>query len=144
MSSDFQEQLAVQGQFERTQRMTAVLLAEGRMKPEDANDVLTRAVQIRDDIFQLIPAARREANRIAAISATRKSSSFAANALMRVPVLVPASATGAPLALEEPLSKRKIALVLGVFLGAFAGFAIGGLRIFIQKNGQRLREVVAA
>ncbi|MEY4064305.1 MAG: hypothetical protein RIR26_513 [Pseudomonadota bacterium] len=144
MSSDYQEQLAVQGQFERTQRMTAVLLAEGRMKPEDANDILTRAVQIRDDIFQLIPAARREANRIAAISATKKSSSLMSNTSARLPVLVPASATGAPIALEEPLSKRKIALVLGIFLGAFAGFAIGGLRIFIQKNGQRLREVVAA
>lgn len=144
MSSDFQEQLAVQGQFERTQRMTAVLVAEGRMKPEDANDILTRAVQIRDEIFQLIPAARREVNRIAAVSAIKKSSSGVAVSSARLPVLVTASASGAPLSLEEPVSKRKIALVLGVFLGAFAGFALGGIRIFIRKNGQRLREVVSA
>jgi hypothetical protein len=149
LTSDFYEQVGVQGQFERIQRMTAVLLAEGRMKPEDANDTVTRSLQVRDEIFQLIPVARREAMRMAGLGYGRRTSargearSGSSSALAALPILVPASATGATLSLESPVSKRKISLVLGAFLGAFAGFAVGGLRVFLKKNGQRLREVMA-
>ena len=147
MTSDYHEQIAVQGQFERIQRMTAVLLAEGRMKAEDANDTVTRALQVRDDIFQLVPAARREANRMSSLGTQRRSSLRgevrSGMSMPVLPILVPSSASGATLSLEEPVSKRKIALVLGAFLGAFLGFASGGIRIFLKKNGQRLREVLA-
>jgi|GEM_PF-725218 len=149
LTSDFYEQIGVQGQFERIQRMTAVLLAEGRMKPEDANDTVTRALQVRDEIFQLIPMARREATRMASLGFGRRTSvrgevrAGSTVALNALPILVPASASGSTLSLEAPVSKRKISLVLGAFLGAFAGFAVGGLRVFLKKNGQRLREVMA-
>lgn len=141
------EAIGVQGQFERIQRMTSVLLAEGRMKAEDANDTVTRAFQVRDDIFQLLPAARSEANRVGGLAMQRRSAlrgEIRSGMSMPVlPILVPSSASGATLSLEEPESKRKIALVLGAFLGAFLGFASGGIRIFLKKNGQRLREVLA-
>jgi hypothetical protein len=149
LTSDFYEQVGVQGQFERIQRMTAVLLAEGRMKPEDGNDTVTRALQVRDEIFQLIPMARREATRMAGLGFGRRASlrgearSGGSVAMSALPILVPASASGSTLSLETPVSKRKISLVLGAFLGAFAGFAVGGLRVFLKKNGQRLREVMA-
>lgn len=149
LASDFYEQIGVQGQFERIQRMTAVLLAEGRMKPEDASDTVTRALQVRDEIFQLIPLARREASRLAGLGYGRRSAArgdaraSGTSSFSSLPILVPASASGSTLTLETPVSKRKISLVLGAFLGAFAGFALGGLRIFLKKNGQRLREVMA-
>lgn len=144
---DYYEQMTVQTQFERIQRMAAVLLAEGRITPEDANDTVTRAMQIRDEVFQLIPDARVESAQ--ALKASMKLKGLEpevkklAGITASLPSLVPANAAGEALSLEAPTSKRKIALVLGVFLGAFAGFALGGGRIFIQKNGQRLREVMA-
>lgn len=138
---------AVQVQFERIQRMVAVLLAEGRMKPEDANDTTLRAIQLRDDIIQLLPNAHREAVRMFKLSQQKRGAMLDDNrigmSLESLPVLVPATASGSTLRLEEPVSKRKIAPVLGAFLGAFAGFAFGGLRVFLRKNGQRLREVLA-
>lgn len=141
-----QEQFVVQAQYERMQRMVALLLAEGRMKAEEAGDTVQRAQQIRDEIFQLIPIARREAAKSVGTSfSSRKNKDGlrSGTSASLLPTLVSASLNGSALTLEEPVSKRKIALVLGAFLGAFAGFAFGGLRVFIQKNGRRLREVVA-
>ena len=144
---DYFEQMTVQTQFERIQRMVAALLAEGRVTAEDANDTVTRAMQIRDEMFQLIPDARVEGAQALKASMKLKGIEVGGRRLAGItaalPSLVPANAAGEALSLEVPTSKRKIALVLGVFLGAFAGFALGGGRIFIQKNGQRLREVMA-
>lgn len=145
--AEVQEQFVVQAQYERMQRMVALLLAEGRMKADEARDTVQRAQQIRDEIFQLLPLARREAQKANAVPGHRrpgsKDSARGNSSLAMMPTLVSASLNGAALTLEEPISKRKIALVLGAFLGAFAGFAIGGLRVFVKKNGNRLREVMA-
>lgn len=144
---DYYEQSVVQAQFERIQRMTAVLLAENRMTAEDANDTVTRAMQVRDEVFELIPDARVEGAQALKASLKLKGMEPGLKKMNGItaslPSLVPANAAGEALTFEAPVSKRKIALVLGVFLGAFAGFALGGGRIFIQKNGQRLREVMA-
>lgn len=144
---DYFDQMVVQGQFERIQRMTAVLLAENRLTPEDANDTVTRAMQVRDEILQIIPDARQEGAQALKASMKLKGLDLGVKKLAGItatlPLLVPANASGEALSLEQAISKRKIALVLGVFLGAFAGFALGGGRIFLQKNGQRLREVMA-
>ncbi|NBW82509.1 hypothetical protein EBR21_12215 [bacterium] len=145
--AEAQEQFVVQAQYERMQRLVALLLAEGRMKPDEARDTVQRAQQIRDEIFQLLPLARREAQKANATPGHKrtggKDSARNSSPLAMMPTLVSASLNGAALTLEEPISKRKIALVLGAFLGAFAGFAIGGLRVFVKKNGNRLREVMA-
>jgi hypothetical protein len=145
--AEAQEQFVVQAQYERMQRLVALLLAEGRMKTDEARDTVQRAQQIRDEIFQLLPLARREAQKANATPGHRrpggKDSARGASPLAMMPTLVSASLNGAALTLEEPISKRKIAFVLGAFLGAFAGFAIGGLRVFVKKNGNRLREVLA-
>lgn len=150
-----QEVIGVQGQFERIQRMTAVLLAEGRMKPEDANDTIMRAMQARDDIIQLIPEVRKETVKMFNQNQLKRS---AARGEIRagmpselLPLLLPASMlmsandaerSGNQLKFEKPTSSRKVAPVLGAFLGAFLGFAVGGLRVFLRRNVQRLREVL--
>lgn len=143
--AEAQEQFAVQAQYERMHRMVALLLAEGRMKPDEANDTVQRAQQIREEIFGLIPLARREAEKIAAADGLRKQhgKDGVRAGIPLMPTLISASLNGSAMTIEQPVSKRKIALVLGAFLGAFAGFAFGGLRIFLKKNGHRLREVVA-
>lgn len=162
-TTEMVEQFFVQTQYERIHRMVALLLADGRMKPDEAKDTVQRAQQIRDEIQQLIPLARqeveslpgaaRELQRVSEFFAKRrasgkdakdaKDSKFVSPQVLALPTLVSANINGAAFKLEEPISKRKIALVLGAFLGAFAGFAVGGLRIFVQKNSRRLREVVA-
>lgn len=162
-TAETMEQFFVQTQYERIHRMVALLLADGRMKPDEAKDTVQRAQQIRDEIQQLIPLARqeveslngatRESQRVSEMIAKRRSvgkdakdskdAKFVNPPVSAIPSLVSANISGAAFKLEEPVSKRKIALVLGAFLGAFAGFAVGGLRIFVQKNSRRLREVVA-
>lgn len=143
--AEAQEQFTVQAQYERMHRMVALLLAEGRMKPDEANDTVQRAQQIREEIFELIPLARREAEKLAAAGGLRKQhgKDGVRAGIPLMPTLISASLNGSAMTIEQPVSKRKISLVLGAFLGAFAGFAFGGLRIFLKKNGHRLREVVA-
>jgi hypothetical protein len=159
--AEAQEYYIVQAQFERMQRMVAMLLAEGRMKSDEANETLQRSRALRDQIFQLIPLSRREAERAFGSVITGRArgkyvsrvsgnseliSSVVAESvnMLLMPTLVSLNTEGnKPTVFEQPTSKRRIALVLGAFLGAFAGFAFGGLRIFLQKNGKRLREVAA-
>jgi hypothetical protein len=131
------------------------------MKADEANDTIQRARGLRDQIFQLIPLARREAERAFGsvitgrargkyVSRVSGNSEMISNVvaesvnMLLMPTLVSLNTEGTkPNVFEQPTSKRRIALVLGAFLGAFAGFAFGGLRIFLQKNGKRLREVAA-
>lgn len=145
--AEAQEQFVVQAQYERMQRMVALLLAEGRMTNDKANETVQRAQQIRDELLQLIPLARQEAQRAGVFASRRrlvgKDDARLADKNFSVPLLVSANLGALNTYLEEPISKRKVGLVLGAFLGAFAGFALGGLRVFIQKNGKRLREVLA-
>jgi hypothetical protein len=159
--AEAQEYYILQAQFERMQRMVALLLAENRMKADEANDTIQRARGLRDQIFQLIPLARREAERAFGsiitgrargkyVSRVSGNSEMISNVvaesvnMLLMPTLVSLNTEGTkPNVFEQPTSKRRIAIVLGAFLGAFAGFAFGGLRIFLQKNGKRLREVAA-
>ncbi len=163
--AEAQEYFILQAQFERMQRMVALLLAEGKMKSDEATDTVQRARGLRDQIFQLVPLARREAERSFTNNITRRArgkyvSRVSANAdptsnilvdnvntvLMPTLVAVSIGATSEnrpQMVFEQPAGKRRIALVLGAFLGAFGGFAVGGLRVFVQKNARRLREVAA-
>jgi hypothetical protein len=156
---EVQEQFILNSQFENIQRMVALLQLENRLKSEAAEQTLQRAQLLRDEIFQLIPLARREVReqvqkegKLRELFLKREkmlNPSDGINALSEdlmveeLPKLVSSEMNSAAFPREAPVSKRKVAIVLGMFLGAFFGFAVGGMRVFVQKNAKRLKEVVA-